>query len=150
MSEPNVSVVLNHLVETCRDAEKGFTAAADLVADPKAKELFKNVATERAQFAATLLPYAQTLGGATAPSGSAGASMHRRWMDIRSTLSGHDDRAILAEVLRGDTVSVLSFKTAVEGVLPMKVIDLVEQQYAAMCTEHERFKELDREWNAGA
>lgn len=150
MSEPDVSAVLNHLVETCRDGERGFAAAADLVADSYAKTLFADIAVERARFAADLLPYAQRLGGATAASGTTGASMHRRWMDLRSTLSGHDDRAIIAEVLRGDHVSVLAYKTAVDGVLPMKVRDLIEQQYAAMCQEHERFGELDRAWRQRA
>lgn len=150
MSEPNVSVVLNHLIETCRDGEKGFVAAADLVSDPIAKTMFTEIATERAQFAARLLPFAQRLGGATAPSGSTGASMHRQWMDIRSRLSGHDDRAILTEVLRGDTVTVLAFKTAVEGVLPLNVRDLIEEQYGVMVKEHEGFSELDRAWNKGA
>ena len=147
MSEPNVSVVLNHLIETCRDGEKGFMAAAELVVDPATKELFSGIATERAQFAQTLLPYAQRLGGATAPSGSAAASVHRRWMDLRSVLSGRDDSAILGEVLRGDNVSLLAFKTAVEGVLPMGVRDLIERQYAEICKEHVRFDELDRKWN---
>ena len=149
MAERNVSAVLNHLIETCLDGEKGFVAAAELVADPTVKGLFTGIAAERARFATQLLPYAQRLGGATAPTGSAGASVHRQWMDIRSTLSGHDDRAILAEVLRGDNVSVLAFKAAVEGVLPMGVRDLVEGQYAAMRKEHERFGEIDRQWRHG-
>jgi uncharacterized protein (TIGR02284 family) len=146
MSEPNVSVVLNHLIETCRDGEKGLLAAAELVVDPTAKILFVEIAAKRVEFAATLLPYAQRLGGATAPSGSAAASAHRHWMDIRSTLSGHDDSAIFGEVLRGDNVSLLAFKTAVEGVLPMGVRDLIQQQYDTLCQEHERLNELDRKW----
>jgi len=149
MSEANASVVLNHLIETCRDGAKGFMAAAELVGDAKVKTLFTDIATERARFAEDLLPYAQRLGGATAPRGSAGASMHRRWMDIRSTLSGHDDRAILAEVLRGDNVSVLAFKTAIEGALPMTVRDVIERQYAVLCKEHERFSEIDKQWRHG-
>ncbi|MEO8678539.1 MAG: PA2169 family four-helix-bundle protein [Vicinamibacterales bacterium] len=146
MSEPNVSVVLNHLIETCRDGAKGLLAAAEIVVDPAAKALFADVATERAQFAETLLPYAQRLGGATAGAGSAGASVHRWWMDLRGVLSGHDDSAVLGEVLRGDSVSLLAFKTAVEGVLPMGVRDLVEQQYATIGKEHEQFNALDRKW----
>lgn len=146
MSEPNVSVVLNHLIETCKDGEQGFLAAADLVGDPTVKSLFANIAIERATFAEKLLPFAQILGGATAPAGSAGASVHRQWMDLRSMLSGHDDRAVLTEVLRGDSVSVLAFKTAVNSVLPMNVRDLIELQYNKLCLEHEKLTQLDHEW----
>lgn len=149
MSETNASGVLNHLIETCRDGAKGFAAAAELVADAKVKTLFTDIAAERARFAEDLVPYAQRLGGATAPAGSTGASMHRRWMDLRSAISGHDDRAVLAEVLRGDNVSVLAFKTAVDGALPMSVRDVVERQYTAMRQEHERFGEIDKQWRHG-
>lgn len=59
-----------------------------------------------------------------------------RWMDIRSAWSGRDDRAVVAEARRGDSVTVLAFKSAVEGVLPATVRDLVEHEYAALLDAH--------------
>jgi uncharacterized protein (TIGR02284 family) len=144
MSEPNASVVLNHLIESCRDGEKGFMAAAELVVDQEARTMFTDNAAQRARFAKALLPHAQRLGGGTAASGTAGASMHRQWMDLRSTLGGQD-RGILAEVQRGDNLTVLAFKTAVDSILPMTVRDLVEKQYADLCMARARINSLDQQ-----
>lgn len=137
MAESNPRAVLNNLIETCKDAERGYRHAADLVTDPALKSSLTDIADRRANFAVDLLPHAQRFGGPADADGSAGASMHRRWMDVRSTMSGHDDRAILAEVRRGDSVTVLTFKNAVEGALPATVRDLVERQYSEACDAHD-------------
>ena len=72
------------------------------------------------------------------------ASLHRRWMDVRSALSGHDDGAVVAEARRGDSVTVQAFKSAVEGALPATVRDLVEHEYAAVRESHIFFAYLDQ------
>ena len=144
MAESGPRTVLNHLIETCRDAEKGFRHAADIVADPSLKSVFTNFADRRAQFASDLLPQAQRLGGAADADGTTGASMHRHWMDLRNALSGHDDSAVLVEVKRGDHVTLLAFKAAVDGALPGTVRDLIEQQYAEVREAHERIEGLER------
>lgn len=141
MAEPSPREVLNHLIETCKDGERGFRHAAGLVGNWSMKSVFTHVANRRAQFAADLLPHAQRLGGSAATDGTAAASVHRRWMDVRSTLWGHDDHSILAEARRGDSVTVLAFKTAVDGALPATVRDLVERQYAEVSAAHD---ELDQ------
>ena len=69
---------LNHLIETCRDGERGFRYAANHVHTADVKELFLEVAGEREQFAAELLPYAQRLGGHEEGEGTIAASLHRR------------------------------------------------------------------------
>lgn len=142
MAESNSRTVLNHLIESCTDGEHGFRHAAELVTDPGLKSLFAAMAARRAQFAADLLPHAQRLGGAAAADGTAGATLHRRWMDVRSRLSDRDDRTVLAEVRRGDNVTVLAFKDAISGMLPATVRDLVERQYAEACGSHTYFDQF--------
>lgn len=144
MTELSPRAVLNTLIETCKDGERGLLHAAELVVDPELKTFFMNTAYRRARFAIDLLPHAQRLGGASTADGTAAASLHRRWMDIRSAWSGHDDRAVVAEARRGDSVTVLAFKSAVEGALPATVRDLVEHEYAEVRESHLRFADLDR------
>ena len=144
MPNPSPRAVLNHLIESCRDAERGFRHAATLVTHWSMRSEFKHAAHLRAQFVIDLLPHAHRLGGAATAGGTAGASMHRHWMDAKSRLSGHDDRSILTEARRGDSVTVLAFKNAVAGELPATVRDLVEQKYAELCVSHERLDELDQ------
>lgn len=144
MTELNPRAVLNTLIETCKDGERGLLHAAELVSDPTLKSFFTDTASRRARFANDLLPHAQRLGGASTADGTAGASIHRRWMDVRSAWSGHDDGAVMAEARRGDGVTVLVFKSAVEGALPATVRDLVELEYAAVRESHLHFASLDR------
>lgn len=148
---PNSSprAVMNYLIESCRDAERGFRHAATLVTHWTMRSEFKHAADLRARFAIDLLPHAHRLGGAATAEGTAGVSMHRHWIDVMSLLSGHDDRSILTEARRGDSVTVLAFKSAVAGELPVTVRDLVEQEYAELCLSHERLDELDRAIQTG-
>ena len=142
MTESDPRAILNSLIETCKDGERGLLHAAELVESPALKIFFTDTAYRRARFAADLLPHAQRLGGADTADGTAGATLHRKWMDVRSALSRHDDRAIVSEAERGDNMTVLAFKTAVEGALPATVRDLVERGYNDVRASHLRFADF--------
>ena len=142
MTESSPRAVLNSLIETCKDAERGLLHAAELVKDPALKTFFTVAAQRRALFATQLLPHAQRLGGAETADGTTGATLHRKLMDVRSALSGHDDHAVVVEAERGDNISLLAFKSAVEGALPGTVRDIVEQAYRDITESHLRFEDL--------
>ena len=142
MTESSPRAVLNSLIETCKDAERGLLHAAELVKDPALKTFFIDTARRRALFAAELVPHAQRMGGADTADGTTGATLHRKWMGVRSALSGNDDGAVVAEAARGDSVSVLAFKNAVEGSLPPTVRDLVERGYDDVRQSHLRFADF--------
>lgn len=143
MTASDPRAVLNSLIETCKDAERGLLHAAELVKNPILQTFFTDTAHRRAQFAADLLPHAQRLGGTETADGTAGATLHRKWMDVRSALSGHDDRAVISEAERGDSITVLAFKSAVEGVLPATVRDLVECGYDEVRASHLLFADFN-------
>ncbi len=143
MTESSPRAVLNSLIETCKDGERGLLHAAELVTDPALKTFFTDTAHRRAQFATQLLPHAQRMGGAETADGTAGGTLHRKWMDVRSALSRHDDRAIVSEAERGDNLTVLAFKSAVEGALPATVRDLVERGYDEVRASHLRFADFN-------
>ena len=58
MTDRSERAVLNHLIETCKDAERGFRHVAEHATDPAVKSLFLDIASQRARFAADLLPHA--------------------------------------------------------------------------------------------
>jgi uncharacterized protein (TIGR02284 family) len=143
MAEPTPRLVLNHLIETCRDSERGYRAAADLVEGPTLKAKLLEMAAERAQFAQELLPHAQRLGGDGAGDGTRAAAIHRRLMNLKSRLARHSDQTVFAEVLRGDFVTLRTYETAVQEVLPATVRDLVEAQEKKVREVHERLEALE-------
>ena len=51
MNESSPRAVLNTLIETCKDAERGLLHAAELVTDPALKIFFTDTAHRRAKFA---------------------------------------------------------------------------------------------------
>ena len=142
MAERTERAVLNHLIETCTDAARGFRSAADHVKAPELKAVFTEIAAQRERYAADLLPHAQRLGGPAAVDGTTAAAVHRGWIDLIAKLR-HDDRAIVAEAARGDGVTLHVFKDAVESLLPPDARVLVERQYAEVCTAHARVTALN-------
>lgn len=142
MAERTERAVLNHLIETCTDAARGFRTAADHVKDPEIKVAFTDIAAQRERFVADLLPHAQRLGGAAAADGTTAAAVHRGWIDLIAKLR-HDDRAIVAEAVRGDGVTLHVFEEAIEGLLPPDVRELVERQFLDMFTAHARVTALN-------
>ena len=142
MSEPTPRLVLNHLIETCLDSERGYRAAAALVEGPTLKAKLLEMADERAQFALELMPHAQRLGGDAAADGTRAAAVHRRWMEFKARVMPHNDAAVFGEVLRGDEVTLRTYESALNEVLPATVRDLVEAQEKKVRAVHQQLQEL--------
>jgi uncharacterized protein (TIGR02284 family) len=140
MAERTERSVLNHLIETCKDGERGFRYAVNHVKDPTVKALFLEIASQRERFASDLLPHAQRLGGPSEADGTTAAAFHRGWITVKDALTGHDEKAIIGEAERGEGTAVAAYKNAIEGMLPPTVRELVERQYADVCRSHERIR----------
>lgn len=141
MAQRTERVVLNELIETCKDGELGFASAAERVAEPALQGLFRKLSAERGRFAEDLQPHAQRLGGAMAHDGTNAGALHRRWMGVRSMLSGHEDDAIVSETVRGDRITLSAYKDALEGVLLPEARELIEKQYAQIQQDHAELTE---------
>ena len=144
MAQRTERTVLNHLIETCRDAERGFSAAAAHVESSRVKDLFERMATQRARIADVLAPHAQRLGGDSAADGTAGAVLHRGWIDIKSRWRPHDDNAIIDEVERGESITLRAFEDALEGILPPDSRPVIEGLYAELRKAHGEIASIDR------
>ena len=143
MSDRSERAVLNHLIETCKDAERGFRHVAEHAVDPAVKSLFLDIASQRARFAADLLPFAQRLGGADAHDGTTAGALHRTWIDLRSAIFRNDPVAIVHEAERGESFSRGIYKEALDGMLPPTARELVENQYAELERTAARLHELE-------
>ena len=128
MAERTERAVLNHLIETCRDAERGLRMAAEEVQSPELQRLFLGLADQRHAFASELLPHAQRLGGASGADGMATAAVHRAWMRIKAQLASDRDHAVLEEAARGERYAAHAYDDAVADVIPPESRDLVETQ----------------------
>ena len=74
---------LNDLIETCKDGEEGYKKAAENVQRTDLQNVFREYATQRAQFANELQREVARIGGKPETSGTVGGAMHRGWLDVK-------------------------------------------------------------------
>lgn len=92
---------LDRLIESSRDGEMGYRTAAEHVRSPQLQTIFEDYAKQRAHFARQLQAEVERLGGDARASGSRAVAMHRRWIDVKSALSG-DVRAMVSACEAGE------------------------------------------------
>jgi len=98
----NVASILNDLIETSKDGEKGFNTAADDTKNPELKTTFRRRAQDCARSAADLQGLVARLGGKPETGGSVAGAVHRGWVNVKAAVSTRDDLAILEECERGE------------------------------------------------
>lgn len=135
---------LNTLIETCKDGEIGFRTAADGLTAPDVKEAFGKFARERGQMARELQDEVQGLGGTPETSGSTAGAVHRGWINIKSVVTGKDDRKIIAEAERGEDVAKAAFEAALKEALPPQVRTLVEKLAARVRAVHDQVRAMEK------
>ncbi len=133
---------LNNLIETLKDGVEGFKTAADGVKSAELKTLFSTYSQQRSQFASELQAEVRKLGGDPEKTGSVVASLHRGWINIKSTVTGMDDHAILAECERGEDSAVSNYQDAMKENLPADVASIVQKQYGQIKEAHDRVRSL--------
>jgi uncharacterized protein (TIGR02284 family) len=140
----DVISTLNNLIETCKDGQNGFQAAADGVKTSDLKTLFLGYAQQRAQFAGELQNEVLRLGGDPEKTGSTIASIHRGWINIKSAVTGEDEGAVIAECERGEDSAVSNYKDALSENLPENIRSIVQTQYTQVQEAHDRIRALER------
>lgn len=140
MDNKEIVSTLNDLIETCKDGEEGFRTCAQDISDPEMKDYFINRAQRCSTAAAELQDVVEELGGTPETSSSVSAALHRRWVDIKSAVTGKDDEAILNECERGEDVAKKSYENALSKDLPAEVRALVERQYQGVMQNHDQVK----------
>src|SRR4029079_10641192 len=93
-------LILNGLIRTLHDSDKGFQAAADAVNKADLIELFAGYSVQRAKFAEELKQRVKTLRAKPAKDDLPGGALHRGWMDLRAAIESNQTHAILAECER--------------------------------------------------
>lgn len=134
--------VLNELIEVSKDGEEGFRVCAQDVKNPELKALFIKHSQECGAAAAELQAEVRMLGGDPETSTSVSGDMHRRWVDLKSLLTGKDEEAVLNEAERGEDHALAAYRSALEKVLPANVRATIERQYQGVQRNHDQIKAL--------
>jgi uncharacterized protein (TIGR02284 family) len=142
MDKDDVVATLNDLIETSRDGEEGFRTCADGVKSSQLKQMFQQAANRCAQAVSELQAQVRALGGDPERRGSVSGSLHRAWVDIKSTITGMDEAAVLAECERGEDVASKAYEDALSKDLPADVRSMIERQYQGVRQHQDRVRQL--------
>lgn len=145
MSNNQIASILNNLIETCKDGQEGFRAAAEnLAGDYELKNLFSSYSMQRARFVGELQAEAATFGEYNPEdSTSVVGTIHRGWMNLKSALASNDRHAILAECERGEDVAVSHYEKALATEnLPPHLSTLIQRQLQEIRAAHDKVRDL--------
>jgi uncharacterized protein (TIGR02284 family) len=143
-------VELHGLIQTCRDGELGYAAAATDVRNTELETVFTGYAKQRGQFVRSLQAEIKRLGGDPENSGSAGGTLLRGWMDLKSSLTRGSGAAIIATCETGEEVAVAAFDWVVNLDISGQTRSLVEKQSKSIKEAHARLLRLKAEDTDGA
>ena len=129
MAEHNeTTTTLNTLIATLLDSIEGYQKSAGEVDNPRFAQLFNARAQERQQAVTKLQAAVAASGGNPEDDGSLMGGVHRVFESLREVVSSKDDKAIVAEVERGEDYLKGKFEAA------MKHTDITAEGRAAVDT----------------
>jgi uncharacterized protein (TIGR02284 family) len=142
MDHDKVVSVVEDLIETCKDGQKGYQDAASHAKRTDLKTYFNERSLERARFAGELEAELIRLGKPDKKvSGSVSATLHRAWIDTKVSL-GAGDHSILESVEAGEDNAKENYKKALSATLPADIAEIVRRQAASVQEAHDEVKTL--------
>ncbi|MBD1365745.1 PA2169 family four-helix-bundle protein [Mucilaginibacter sp. ZT4R22] len=125
--------VLNDLIEINNDRIDGFTRAGkDLgEGDIDLKAVFEQFASDSRQNVQELSAAVGQIGGELETGNTVTGTLHRAWIDVKATFTGHDRKAILSECERGEDAIKKAYRDALtedNGLLPEHSALIATQQ----------------------
>lgn len=85
----------------------------------------------------------QALGKDIEQGTSASGKLHRAWISIKETFTGHDEHSLLEEIERGEDAIKKTYTDALnDDVLPAYIIDVLDGQLQEITEAHDEIKSL--------
>jgi uncharacterized protein (TIGR02284 family) len=144
MGNNDVIDILNLLIETCKDGQEGYRAAATSIQNSEFRRLFNIFSQQRAQFVSELQSEVHRLGGEPVTEGSVEGRLHRGWLKFKSKALGGDEASIVAGCQSGDEAAINAYKEALKADLPLDVQYVVKRQYLDIRDAYDRIRILQR------
>ena len=143
MEAKATQALLNELLETLKDGEKGYSEAVTDVEDQDLKEVFKKYALQRDGYLTELEDQMHQLNLKAEEESSITGTIHRAFINLKSAITSKSRHSILAECERGEDYAVKAYETALkaEG-LPAQLHSIIEKQYAGIKQGHDEIKAL--------
>lgn len=142
---------LNSLISTTIDSINGYEDAAGHSEAGRFQQIFRERAGDRQRVAEELRAEVRRLGGEPETGGSFMGKTHQSWLDLKAALTGHDDKAIINEVERGEDHIKAKFEDALgSGALSGESRAVVERCFQSIKSGHDQMRDLKHGMEAGS
>lgn len=141
--------VLNTLIATLLDSIDGYQKSAGDIDNQALAEKFNSRARERQSAVAKLQAAVAAAGGNPEDDGTLLAGAHRAFLSLKEAVAGRDDKAIVAEVERGEDYLKNKFETALAdaGLLPASR-SAAEEAWSSVRAGHDEMSALKHSFGA--
>jgi uncharacterized protein (TIGR02284 family) len=145
MSNMHDTSKLDDLIVTLIDSVKGYEHSAEKAEAARYREFFTQMAGERREAVTALQAASKAEDGKPADYGSAAATVHRRFEDLRVALGG-GDAAIIKEIERGEDYLKEEFERVLkDDNMSPAALAAVRETYASVRRGHDRVSALKHE-----
>lgn len=135
---------LQDLLEKNYDAEKGFTKAMQDAKNQNLKRFLLQQASQRGRFVNELSHEIINLNEKPKDSGSFTGDLHRTWIDIKSSVAGNTDEAVLEECIRGEKASWKEYEKKLQNKnFPSNISSVLQNQATEIHNTLNRVKTLE-------
>ena len=145
MEAKATQTLLNELIKTLKDGQKGYADAMVDVKDAHFKDLFKKYSAQRASYVTELEDqmFKLDLKPDTNEGSSITGAIHHVWIDLKAAVTGHNNHAILAECERGEDVAKKAYEVAGKAQdLPGALKSIIEKQAEGVKAAHDEIRGL--------
>ena len=142
---PDDESVAKELVETLKDGERGFAAAADKLRDsdrPEWATTLQKLAEQRAAFRREIVELGHEYGDDVDESASVAGAVHRGWIALKDALTGDDAGSVLGAAVTGENHAVSEFENALQKDLSPGFREVVTRQHASVVAARDEVKAL--------
>lgn len=136
---------LNSLIETTLDSADGYAEAAKNAKNGSLTSLFNERSTERRQVASALQQRVRLLGGEPEDDGTVLASAHRMFVNLRTSLTSNDNKAVVEEVERGEDHIKSKFEDAMKDQdVSSDTRAVITDVYASVRNGHDQMRDIKK------
>lgn len=133
------------LVETLKDGERGYAAAAEKLSDgdrPEWAATMQRLSQQRAGFWREIVDLGHDYGDDVDESGSVAATLHRGWLSLKDAVTGDSPEAVLKAAETGEDHAVSEYEDALTMDLSAGFREVVVRQQADVLAARDEVKAL--------
>ncbi len=142
-SQERATKVLNDLIETTLDSANGYKEAAENTTNPQLKTMFSERSRRRLELTRELQQEVRSFGGEPQTEQSMLGKAHNKFVDLKSAVTGGNQKAVIDEVERGEDFIRDKYERALKDQdLPAQARSAVSRACDSIRADHDEVSRL--------